>query len=427
MICWPTLRRVLLVPGAADLRENSGQVTRGVAANSSAATEDVMLGGVTAIGPWRTVWRPGDEPGRRRFASVGSVPLELGGELPEVVVCYETWGELAADGSNAILVLHGFTADSHAAGPAGAGHPEVGWWDSVIGPGKGIDTNRWFVVCPNVLGGCQGTTGPASLAPDGRAWGSRWPVTTPRDMVAVEALLADHLGIQRWHCAVGPSLGGMRVLEWCAMFPDRVAIAAVMGVGAQASAEQIALQTIQIQAITGDPEFQGGDYYDIDDGRGPVFGMGIARRVGHLSYRSELELHERFANRPQHGEDPLAVARGTGRYGVVSYLDYAATRLERRFDPNTYVAINEAMNHYDLGRGRGTIKEAMAGIRAQLVVVGLDGDRLYPLRLQQELVDLAPRPTRLHVVHSIVGHDAFLTEDDQVAALMEAAINGQLS
>lgn len=354
--------------------------------------------------------------------SVGAVTLELGSVLPEVTVCFETWGELNADASNAILVLHGFTADSHAAGPAMPGHPEVGWWDSVIGPGTGIDTNRWFVVCPNVLAGCQGTTGPSSIAPDGRPWGSRWPVTTPRDMVSVEARLADALGIQRWHAVVGPSLGGMRALEWCTVFPSRVNRAIVMGVGAQATAEQIALQTIQIQAICGDPDFHGGDYYGEGSGSGPVWGMGIARRVGHLSYRSELELQERFSNQPQPGEDPLSPRRDGGRYGVVSYLDYAATRLERRFDPNTYVAINEAMNHHDLGRGRMSVKDAMASITSDLTIVGLDGDRLYPLRLQEELVALSPRPTALRIVHSIIGHDAFLTEDDQVGEIVRLAL-----
>jgi homoserine O-acetyltransferase len=380
--------------------------------------------------PFRTVWRTGDDPGRRRFVAVAGrdattgpyagrpLPLEAGAELPDVTVCYETWGELAADGSNAVLILHGFTADSHAAGPAGAGHPEVGWWDAVIGPGQGIDTDRWFVVCPNALGGCQGTTGPASIAPDGRPWGSRWPVLTVRDLVAVEAVLADHLGVDRWHAVIGPSLGGMRALEWAIGFPGRVERAIVMGVGAQASAEQIALQTMQVRAIRDDDAWQGGDYYGTGDGRGPVKGMGLARRIGHLSYRSELELHERFANRAQPGEDPLA----RGRFAVESYLDYAAVRLERRFDPNTYVTLNEVMNNHDVGRSRGGVASAMAAISARLTVVGLDGDRLYPLRLQRELVALSPDPIELEIVHSIVGHDAFLIEDDAVSTILAKAL-----
>lgn len=377
-------------------------------------------------GPYRTVWRPGDEPGRRQFVSTGALELEAGGRLPDVTLCYETWGTLDPSASNAVLVLHGFTADSHAAGPAGPGHPEAGWWDGVIGPGKGIDTDRYFVVCPNALGGCQGSTGPASPAPEGGPWGSRWPIVTPRDMTAAEQVLADRLGVARWHTVIGVSLGGMRALEWCIQRPERVARAVVVGVGAQTSAEQIALQSMQLRAIRDDPSFHRGDYYDKGDGRGPITGMGLARRIGHLSYRSELEMHERFANRPQPGEDPFDAKR-SGRYAVESYLDHAATRLERRFDPNTYLALTEAMNHHDVGRGRGSAKDAMAHITAQLTIAGLDGDRLYPLRLQRELVELAPgtasRPTPLRIVHSIVGHDAFLIEDDQVGAIIEDALD----
>jgi homoserine O-acetyltransferase/O-succinyltransferase len=376
------------------------------------------------VGPWRSVWRQGDAPGDRQFVSVGAVPLEVGhtpwgAELADVVVAYETWGALNADGSNAVLVLHGFTAESHAAGPAGPGHPETGWWDGVIGGGKWIDTNQWFVVCPNVLGGCQGTTGPASLAPDNKPWGSRWPVTTIRDMVAIERMLADHLGIGSWHGVVGMSLGGMRALEWSIGSPERVKRATIIGVGAQATAEQIALQSIQSRSIVEDPDWQGGDYYDVGDGRGPVRGMAQARRLGHITYRSELELHQRFGNRAQDGEQVLAANR-TGRYAVESYLDHAATRLERRFDPNTYLAINEAMNHHDVGRGRGGVHAAMQRIIADLTIVGLEGDRLYPIRLQRELAFHSSKP--LETVYSIVGHDAFLTEDRLTGQIVKRAL-----
>ena len=377
------------------------------------------------IGPWRSVWRPGDEPGMRRFAAVGDIELEVGGTLPDVTVCYETAGTLNADRSNAVLVLHGFTAESHAMGPAGPGHPEAGWWDDVIGPGKGIDTDRFFVVVPNALGGCQGTTGPGQLGPDGHPWGSRWPVTTIRDMVAGEVLLADHLGIDRWHATVGMSLGAMRALEWAVGFPERVGHSIIIGVGPAATAEQIALQTVQMDAITSDPAYEKGDYYDIGDGRGPIQGMGLARRIGHLSYRSELEMHQRFANRSQEGEDALSADR-SGRFAVASYLDHAALRLERRFDPNTYLAINEAMNHHDIGRDRGGIPAAMKRIASQLAIVGMEEDRLYPIRLQKALVSLAPKhpsgPVELHIVRSVVGHDAFLTETDAMSAILRSAL-----
>jgi homoserine O-acetyltransferase/O-succinyltransferase len=380
----------------------------------------------SAIGPWSSVWRPGDEPGMRCFTTPVRLPLDVGvtpwgNAIDGVTVCYETWGTLNADASNAVLVLHGFTADSHAAGPAGPAHPEAGWWDGAIGSGKAIDTDRFFVVCPNVLGGCQGTTGPSSLAPDGEPWGSRWPVTTIRDMVAAERVMADQLGIHCWYGVVGMSLGGMRALEWSIGTPDRVARAIVIGCGAQSSAEQIALQSIQLQAITDDDAWCAGDYYDKGDGRGPVRGMGLARKLGHLTYRSEIELHQRFANRAQAGEDPLAANRG-GRYGVQSYIDHAATRLERRFDPNTYLAITEAMNHHDVGRGRGGMAAAMKLISATLTIVGLDGDRLYPIRQQRELAFLAPVPTDVQVVHSMYGHDAFLVDVEQTGGFVQAAL-----
>ena len=376
--------------------------------------------GSATIGPWRKVWRPGDEPGERQFAAIGELTLELGGTLPNVIVCYETYGTLNAERTNAVLVLHGFTGDSHAAGPAGPGHPEAGWWNGVIGPGQGIDTNQFFVVAPNVLGGCQGTTGPAQLAPDGRPWGSRWPVTTTRDMVAAEAAMADALGIDAWHTVVGVSLGGMRALEWAVGYPNRQHRCVVIGCGAVATAEQIAIQTIQMAAIADDPDFHGGDYYDVGDGAGPVRGMAMARRMGHVTYRTELELHRRFGNRSQGSEDAVSADRSRGRYAVVSYLDYAAERLERRFDANTYLAINEAMNHHDIGRGRGGAPAAMGRVTADLQVVGLDDDRLYPVRLQRELVFLSPKPRELALVYSIVGHDAFLIEDAAMNTILRS-------
>lgn len=381
---------------------------------------------MSTIGPWRTVWRPGNEPGMRQFAPIGPMELEVGGTLPDVTVSYETYGQLNADRSNAVLVEHGFTGESHAAGPAGTGHPEAGWWDGVIGPRKGIDTDRFFVVVPNVLGGCQGTTGPAQPAPDGRPWGSRWPVLTVRDMVAAEVGLADRLGIERWHGVVGVSLGAMRALEWSVGFPDRQTHSIIIGVGPAATADQIALQLVQMQAIRDDPAFEKGDYYDVGDGRGPVQGMALARRIGHLSYRTEIEMHQRFSNRGQDGENPMSPDR-SGRYAVASYLDHAAVRLERRFDPNTYLAINEAMNHHDIGRGRDGIPAAMKRITAELTIVGMEEDRLYPIRLQKALVSLAPtrhdgRKVELQVVRSVVGHDAFLTEDVAMSAIIASAL-----
>jgi homoserine O-acetyltransferase/O-succinyltransferase len=364
-------------------------------------------------------WRPGDDAGSRRFASLFETRphvLEAGGRLEAIQVAYETWGELAPDASNAVLVLHALTGDSHAAGPAGPGHPQAGWWDAIIGPGGPIDTDRFFVVCPNVLGGCQGTTGPASDAADGRAYGSRFPAVTVRDQVVVEAALADRIGIDRWHAVVGGSMGGMRVLEWAVGYPDRVARAVVISVGAKATAEQIALCSVQVRAIRGDPRWRGGDYYDTGDG--PREGLSIARGIGQISYRSEIEFDERFGRDHQGDEDPLA----GGRYAVESYLEYHGEKLVGRFDANSYIVLSEAMNHHDVGRGRGGVPAGLARVTAEVTLAGVSSDRLYPLRLQHELAELTPRATQVEVIQSVHGHDGFLIETQALGKAITHAL-----
>jgi homoserine O-acetyltransferase/O-succinyltransferase len=367
------------------------------------------------------VWQPGDPPGRRQFAAVfarggAGIALEGGGWLPEVTVAYETWGEPDRTRSNGVLVLHALTLDSHATGPAGPGHAGAGWWDGIIGPGAAVDTDRFFVVCPNVLGGCQGTTGPASSAPDGAPYGSRFPLVTIRDQVAVEVALADHLGIERWAGVVGGSMGGMRVLEWCVGFPDRLDRAVVLAVGAAATAEQIALCSLQVRAIRSDPAFAGGDYYHAESG--PVDGIALARGIGQVTYRTELELESRFGRRPQASEDPL---KG-GRFAVESYVERHGDKLARRFDPNSYVVLSEAMNQHDVGRGRGGVAPALAGVRADVTVAGIDSDRLYPLHLQRELARHLPHPRPVEVIRSLSGHDGFLVETGQIGTVLASAL-----
>ena len=373
--------------------------------------------------PTTSAWRPGDPPGHRRFATLFDARphvLEGGGRLAHVTVAYETWGKLDESRSNAVLVLHALTGDSHAAGPVGPGHPQSGWWDGVVGPGLAIDTDRYFVVCPNVLGGCQGTTGPASDDPStGRPYGSRFPIITIRDQVVIEAALATQLGIHRWLTVIGGSMGGQRALEWAVAFPERVPRAVIIACGAQATAEEIALCALQIRAIRSDPAFRGGDYYDAPPGDGPWRGMSLARGIGQVSYRSEIELDQRFGRGHQGDEQPLT----GGRYAIESYLDYHGERLSHRFDANTYVTLSQAMNHHDVGRGRGGIPAALRRISAPVSVAGISSDRLYPLRLQQELVDLIPGADDLTVIESLDGHDAFLTEHEQVGAIIRAALS----
>ncbi|MFZ9988025.1 MAG: homoserine O-acetyltransferase MetX [Candidatus Nanopelagicales bacterium] len=369
--------------------------------------------------PASGAWREGDPGGERIFVDVGDVEVVAGVTIPNVRVAYQTWGTLNEDRTNAVYICHALTGDSHVSGSAGSGHLTDGWWDGLVGPGAPIDTDEWFVVCANVLGGCQGTTGPASTASDGRAWGSRFPVVTVADMVEVERRVMDHLGIDTWALMLGPSLGGMRVLEWMAAYPDRVRSGLVLGTTAAVTADQIGTHATQIAAIEADPRFLGGDYYDSPAGEGPHVGMGVARRIAHLTYRSESELSLRFGRDPQGVEDPMS----GGRFAVESYLDHQADKLARRFDANTYIALTRAMSLFDGGDGRGGVAEVLGGLRAPLTVVGLDSDRLFPLRLQEELVAATPTARPLHVVRSPYGHDGFLVEKDQVGQIVREALS----
>lgn len=368
--------------------------------------------------PASGAWREGDPVGERTFVDVGDVTTTSGRVIPDVRVAYETWGTLDADRSNAVFVAHALTGDSHVVGSAGPGHVTAGWWDGLVGPGAPVDSDRWFVVCANVLGGCMGTTGPASLAPDGQPWGSRFPVVTVADMVEVERRLADHLGIESWALMLGPSLGGMRVLEWMSAYPGRVRSGLVLGSTAAVTADQIGTHHAQIAAIEADPAFRGGDYYGAEPGEGPHRGMGVARMVAHLTYRSETELDMRFGREVQGDVHPGV----GGRYAVQSYLEHHADKLARRFDANTYVALTRAMSLFDLGERRGGLADALARITQPLTVVGIDSDRLFPLRLQEEMVALAPGADRLHVLQSPFGHDGFLVEKEQVGDFVTHAI-----
>ena len=372
--------------------------------------------------PASAAWREGDHPGWRLFDAQPSLTLEAGGALPAVRVAYETFGTPRRDPdgriTNAVLVLHALTADAHVTGPEGPGQITAGWWGDVVGSGRALDTDEWFVVCPNVLGGCQGTTGPSSLAPDGKPWGSRWPRITIRDQVAVEYRLMEHLGIDRWVAVAGGSMGGMRALEWAIMAPDRVGAALVLAVGAAATADEIGLYSAQLLAVRSDPLFRDGDYYHAQPGDGPHQGLGLARRMAHLTYRSEAELELRFGRNGQGSEDPL---RG-GRYAVESYLDHHAEKLVRRFDAGTYVALTEAMNTHDVGRGRGGVAAALSGIRVPVVVGGIDSDRLYPIRLQLDMADTIPTADAAHVIGSPYGHDGFLIESEAVGSLLQRTV-----
>jgi homoserine O-acetyltransferase len=347
-------------------------------------------------------WLETHDPGERVFLSIGDLVLESGEVLPEVVIAYQSWGKFNATQDNVILINHALT-----------GFPDVpGWWPSMVGPGLPFDTDKYFVVCPNVIGGCQGSTGPSSLAPDGKRWGSRFPAINIRDMVAAEVAFTNAMGIKKYKLAVGPSLGGMRALEWAIQHPDRVGAICTIGSSAVATGDQIGTASIQIRAIKTDPHFNNGDYYEQE--KGPEEGMGIARRIAHLTYRTEAEMDIRFGRQLQ-GDD-------TGRYAVESYLDHQAEKLWKRFDANTYIALTEAMNSHDVGRDRGGVAAALSTIKIPVIAVGIDTDRLFPVRLQAEIAELAPVAEPMVTITSPFGHDGFLVEVESVGEVIRQAL-----
>jgi homoserine O-acetyltransferase len=374
--------------------------------------------------PVTGAWLPGRPVGPRQFFRLGRpLALDGGATLPDVTLAYETWGTLDDDASNAVLVCHAWTGDSHAAG--NPSHP--GWWEGAIGPGLAIDTNRWFVVCPNVLGGCQGSTGPASAHPDdGMPYGSRFPVVTIRDMVRAQVRLADHLGVRQWAAVIGGSMGGMQVLEWAITYPDRVAAVVPIATCAAATAQQIAWGAIGRRAIRLDPKWRGGDYYDAAPGDGPTEGLSVARMVAQVTFRSDNVFTDRFGRDVADGatlRDHLDLWQ---RFEVERYLDYHGDKLARRFDTNSYLTIGKAMDLHDVGRGRGGIDVAMARIQVPSLVLGIWSDMLYPEYQQRQIHALLSRGAASTYVgiDSPHGHDAFLIDVDQVGGALARFLSG---
>jgi homoserine O-acetyltransferase len=375
--------------------------------------------------PVTGAWQPGDHPGERQFLRLPAdrpFPLEGGAVLHGGIdVAYETWGRLADDGSNAVLVCHALTGDSHAAGPLTTGHPTAGWWDPLIGPGRALDTDSLFVVCVNVLGGCQGTTGPAHPHPDdGRPWGSRFPVVTVRDMVRIQAKVADHLGVRRWRAVLGGSMGGMQVLEWAAMYPERVGASIPIATCVAATAQQIGWWSTGRRIIRMDPRWRGGDYYDAAPGDGPHEGLALARMVSQITFRSDDVFTDRFGREvvePLHGPFNL-----WQRFEVERYLEYHGYKLVRRFDANSYLILTKSMDLHDLGRGRGGVEAAFARMQAPVLSIGVSSDILYPSYQSREIADLAGAAglrADYAEIDSLHGHDAFLIEIDQVADVLD--------
>lgn len=373
--------------------------------------------------PVTGAWRPGDPAGGRRFFTFAEdhpFALENGAVLDGVTIAYETWGRLAADGSNAILICHAWTGDSHASGRAGPGHPVPGWWDDIIGPGRHIDTDRWFVVCSNVLGGCQGSTGPASPHPiDGRPYGARFPVITIRDMVRAQRRLMEHLDVERWASVIGGSMGGMQVLEWAIIYSSKVGSIVPVASSMQASAQQIAWGSIGRRAICLDPRWRNGEYYEAEPGDGPSDGLSVARQIAQVTFRSDNAFTERFGRESTGRTTAGGAFGGWHEFEVERYLEYHGEKLVRRFDANSYLVIAKAMDLHDVGRGRGGLESAMARITVPNLTIGISSDILYPEYQQRQMSRLLSAegvPNEYVEIDSPHGHDAFLIEVEAVGA-----------
>lgn len=332
--------------------------------------------------------------------------MEVGARIGPVQVAYETYGTLNAAGDNAILICHALTGSAHAAWYNGPEEKGPGWWDPLVGPGRAFDTDRYFVVCTNVLGGCYGTTGPTSIDPaTGKPYRMRFPQMSIRDMVRVQKAALDALGVRSLVTIAGGSMGGMQVLEWAVMYPEVVRSIMPVATAGRHSAWCVALHEAQRQAILLDPDFQGGDYE-----RPPARGLGIARTVAMISYRSDAEYAARFKR------DRLRPGSHFDRdnlFQVESYLRYQGQKLVERFDACTYLYITWAMDQHDLSRDRAPFEEVLRSIEIPALCAGITSDVLYPVHEQKELARHLPR-ARYFEIDSIHGHDAFLIEWDQV-------------
>jgi homoserine O-acetyltransferase/O-succinyltransferase len=360
------------------------------------------------------------------------VPLDCGRTLHPVRVAYETYGTLSPRRDNVILVCHALSGDAHAAGFSavlpeestrdgfaaddrdGSAGKGLGWWDGMIGPGKAFDTDRYFVVSTNLLGGCRGTTGPSSIEPaTGRPYGSDFPVITVADMVRTERAFLDVLGIERLAAVAGGSLGGMQAFEWAIQFPDQVdAVVAIASTHAL-HPQGVAWNSIARDAIMRDPAWQGGHYYGT--GQVPSAGLGVARMVGHITYLSAPAMAEKFGRRLQVGND-IRYTITDAEFEVESYLRHQADSFVRRFDANTYLYTSRALTYFDLARqhGGGSLARAFGGISARTLLIAFSSDWLYPPSASHdvgEALRAAGKPVELHVIEAAYGHDSFLLEE----------------
>ncbi len=349
----------------------------------------------------------------KKTVPLGAFICENGQTLENVDVHFETWGKLYDRGDNVILICHALTGTSHAA--SGALDPSPGWWEFFIGPGKPIDTDRYFVICANSMGGCSGSTGPASINPQtGNPYGVRFPMITIRDMIRVQKRLLDRLGIRRLHCVTGASMGGMQALEWAANYPGFVDAIIPMATPGRAYPQSIAFRKAQRKAIMLDPDWRDGDYYGKSI---PKRGLELARMMGFISYRSEREFAQRFG---RNFVDAKYLSLH-GRFEIEQYLEYHGQKLAEWFDANTYLYLSKSMDLHDLGRDSASYEAGVRRIQCPVQMIGFDSDQLFPCHQQREIAELLkPVNPRAHYyeIKTLYGHDAFLIEKEAISKIV---------
>ena len=358
-----------------------------------------------------------------RSHNIGSFQPELGGSLRDVTLAYETWGELNDAADNVVLLVHALTGDSHAAGGPSEGYRRGGWWDPMVGPGLPLDTEKYFVVCSNVIGGCSGSTGPASVEPGTRRpYGMRFPIVTIRDMVRAQRRLLDALGVRRLALVAGGSIGGQQALEWAVEYPDFVEKAIPVAATGALGPQGVGMSEIGRRAIMADPDWQDGEYYGT--GRRPDRGLAIARMAGMMTYQSAAGQWERFGRRPA-GRPALYPEFG-GRFEIESYLHYQGGELTGRFDANSYLYLSRAMDLYDVASDYESEEEAYSRIQAEVLFVGITSDWLFPaaeVRGAREKAKMAGARAHYAEIDTLSGHDAFLKDWKELKEAIKPFLN----
>lgn len=347
--------------------------------------------------------------------------LDCGARLGPITLAYETLGELNAERTNAVLILHAFSGDSHVAGYLHQDDERPGWWDNMVGPGKPIDTNRYFVICSNILGSCCGSTGPSSINPEtGKPYGLTFPMVTIKDMVTAQKQLIEHLGVTKLMSLIGGSVGGMQVLRWCADHPEMVASAIPLATTSRHSAQAIAFNEVARQAIMADPDWNNGDYYD---GPGPTHGLAVARMIGHVTYLSDESMREKFGRRLHRSALSFDF---TGDFQVESYLHHQGQKFVNRFDANSLLYITKAADYFDLERGGGNllVNEALAGV--SFLVISFSSDWLYPTYQSRAIVSALKKngsDVSFCEIEAQWGHDAFLLPNSRLDGLISGFLD----